>query len=200
MREKAIRVRGARQQSNVEGMLRDLSEVRIGDPVVHEQHGIGRYLGLVTLDAVVNGAGAPPIDAIDVGYRDLQTTYEQVKNALVGPAGAAVATAAAGAGGTGLGLTIAKMLTDLMGGSLRVNSQEGVGSCFSLRLPLEFAAAGETTEPRPVRALQPWAGPELKILLVEDNPVNMMIAAAMPESAAGRTTLSATSNFVAPNP
>src|SRR5256885_798202 len=31
-------------------MLRDLSEVRIGDPVVHEQHGIGRYLGLTTLD------------------------------------------------------------------------------------------------------------------------------------------------------
>jgi transcription-repair coupling factor (superfamily II helicase) len=31
-------------------MLRDLSEMRIGDPVVHEQHGIGRYLGLTTLD------------------------------------------------------------------------------------------------------------------------------------------------------
>jgi transcription-repair coupling factor (superfamily II helicase) len=31
-------------------MVRDLSEVRIGDPVVHEEHGIGRYLGLVTLD------------------------------------------------------------------------------------------------------------------------------------------------------
>ena len=30
--------------------MRDLSEVRIGDPVVHEQHGIGRYLGLTTLD------------------------------------------------------------------------------------------------------------------------------------------------------
>ena len=29
-----------------EFMLRDLSEVKIGDPVVHEQHGIGRYLGL----------------------------------------------------------------------------------------------------------------------------------------------------------
>ncbi len=36
--------------SNVDAMLRDLSEVRIGDPVVHEQHGIGRYLGLTTLD------------------------------------------------------------------------------------------------------------------------------------------------------
>ncbi|MDH5534377.1 MAG: transcription-repair coupling factor [Betaproteobacteria bacterium] len=33
-----------------EGMLRDLSEVKIGDPVVHELHGIGRYLGLQSLD------------------------------------------------------------------------------------------------------------------------------------------------------
>ncbi|WP_137937538.1 transcription-repair coupling factor [Chitinivorax sp. B] len=31
-------------------LLRDLSEVKIGDPVVHEQHGIGRYMGLVSLD------------------------------------------------------------------------------------------------------------------------------------------------------
>ena len=33
-----------------EHMLRDLSEVKVGDPVVHAQHGIGRYLGLVTMD------------------------------------------------------------------------------------------------------------------------------------------------------
>jgi transcription-repair coupling factor (superfamily II helicase) len=38
------------RRTNVDAMLRDLSEVRIGDPVVHEQHGIGRYLGLTTLD------------------------------------------------------------------------------------------------------------------------------------------------------
>jgi transcription-repair coupling factor (superfamily II helicase) len=38
------------RRTNAEAMLRDLSEVRIGDPVVHEQHGIGRFLGLVTLD------------------------------------------------------------------------------------------------------------------------------------------------------
>ncbi len=38
------------RRTNAEAMLRDLSEVRVGDPVVHEQHGIGRYLGLVTLD------------------------------------------------------------------------------------------------------------------------------------------------------
>ena len=40
---------GARR-TPAEGMLRDLSEVKIGDPVVHEQHGIGRYRGLVTMD------------------------------------------------------------------------------------------------------------------------------------------------------
>ena len=38
------------RKSNVENMLRDLSELKVGDPVVHEQHGIGRYLGLVNLD------------------------------------------------------------------------------------------------------------------------------------------------------
>lgn len=38
------------KKSNVEGMLRDLSELKVGDPVVHEQHGIARYRGLVNLD------------------------------------------------------------------------------------------------------------------------------------------------------
>ncbi|HEV7822148.1 MAG TPA: DEAD/DEAH box helicase, partial [Burkholderiales bacterium] len=43
------REREARKTSS-EGMLRDLSEVKVGDPVVHLQHGIGRYLGLQNLD------------------------------------------------------------------------------------------------------------------------------------------------------
>ena len=40
----------AAKKSNIEGMLRDLSELKVGDPVVHEQHGIARYRGLVNLD------------------------------------------------------------------------------------------------------------------------------------------------------
>ncbi|HSI96594.1 MAG TPA: transcription-repair coupling factor [Methylophilaceae bacterium] len=35
---------------SAEGMLKDLSELRENDPVVHEQHGVGRYRGLVNLD------------------------------------------------------------------------------------------------------------------------------------------------------
>lgn len=38
------------KKSSVEGMLRDLSELKQGDPVVHEQHGIARYQGLVNLN------------------------------------------------------------------------------------------------------------------------------------------------------
>jgi transcription-repair coupling factor (superfamily II helicase) len=35
---------------STEGMLKDLSELRENDPVVHEQHGVGRYRGLVNMD------------------------------------------------------------------------------------------------------------------------------------------------------
>jgi transcription-repair coupling factor (superfamily II helicase) len=40
----------AAKQTQVEGLLRDLSELKINDPVVHVQHGIGRYLGLAGMD------------------------------------------------------------------------------------------------------------------------------------------------------
>nr|WP_231867667.1 transcription-repair coupling factor [Snodgrassella sp. CFCC 13594] len=47
-----VRGRRTRRKHNAisDGMLRDLAEINIGDPVVHEQHGIGRYMGLVNLD------------------------------------------------------------------------------------------------------------------------------------------------------
>jgi len=44
------RARTAEKRTSVEGMLRDLSELKVGDPVVHEQHGIGRFQGLSTLN------------------------------------------------------------------------------------------------------------------------------------------------------
>lgn len=45
------RERDSRKATAVgDAMLRDLSEIKSGDPVVHEQHGIGRYLGLISMD------------------------------------------------------------------------------------------------------------------------------------------------------
>ncbi len=47
---KQRRRREKNKPKNTEGMLKDLSELRLGDPVVHEQHGVGRYQGLVNID------------------------------------------------------------------------------------------------------------------------------------------------------
>ena len=44
------------QVSDVEALIKDLSELNIGDPVVHSAHGIGRYLGLINLDLGQSGA------------------------------------------------------------------------------------------------------------------------------------------------
>lgn len=47
------RSRTARRKKHAQvsdGLLRDLAEINIGDPVVHEEHGIGRYMGLVSMD------------------------------------------------------------------------------------------------------------------------------------------------------
>ncbi|WP_211251174.1 transcription-repair coupling factor [Deefgea rivuli] len=64
-----IQSRGKRQQkrSNTDAMLRDLSELKIGDPVVHEAHGIGRYMGLTSMDL---GDGATELLLIEYSGND----------------------------------------------------------------------------------------------------------------------------------
>ena len=61
--------------SNVDSMLKDLSEVKVGDPVVHEEHGIGRYLGLVSLDM-----GDGPNEYLHLEYASDAKLYVPVSN------------------------------------------------------------------------------------------------------------------------
>ncbi|MCT9811710.1 transcription-repair coupling factor [Acidovorax sp. Be4] len=50
------------QVSDVEALIKDLSELKIGDPVVHSQHGIGRYQGLINMDVgQQNPDGSPAL-------------------------------------------------------------------------------------------------------------------------------------------
>ncbi len=72
----AVRRRGRRsreQATDVDAIVRDLSELNVGDPVVHAQHGIGRYRGLVELDL-----GDGPTEFLHLHYANDATLYVPV--------------------------------------------------------------------------------------------------------------------------
>ena len=68
------------QVSDVEALIKDLSELNLGDPVVHSAHGIGRYKGLVNLDLgnkLPNGE--PEVqEFLHLEYADQATLYVPV--------------------------------------------------------------------------------------------------------------------------
>ncbi|WP_395029729.1 transcription-repair coupling factor [Alcaligenes aquatilis] len=61
------------RSSDVEAMVRDLSELREGDPVVHAEHGIGRYCGLKEMDL-----GEGPVEFLHLEYAKGSTLYVPV--------------------------------------------------------------------------------------------------------------------------
>jgi transcription-repair coupling factor (superfamily II helicase) len=68
------------QVSDVEALIKDLSELNIGDPVVHSQHGIGRYRGLVNMDlGEKNADGSPALqEFLHLEYAAQATLYVPV--------------------------------------------------------------------------------------------------------------------------
>lgn len=78
-------------------------------------------------------------------------------------------------GGTGLGLSISRMLCEAMGGTIGVESREGEGSCFTVRVPLPSCPPPDASESGAVAGTE-RVPDEVRVLLVDDNPVNRRIA------------------------
>jgi transcription-repair coupling factor (superfamily II helicase) len=78
-----VRRRNKKQEqvSDVEALIKDLSELNVGDPVVHSAHGIGRYRGLINMDLGqgTNADGTPLLqEFLHLEYADKATLYVPV--------------------------------------------------------------------------------------------------------------------------
>ena len=95
-------------------------------------------------------------------------------------------------GGTGLGLAIARRLSEMLGGTLRVSSDEGGGSTFTLSLRLLYRSQAPAPLAVPADEEDRIGGLLFGlVLLVEDNDVNLLVARRLLEHM-GVTVVTAT--------
>ncbi|QCQ99190.1 response regulator [Brevundimonas sp. SGAir0440] len=90
-------------------------------------------------------------------------------------------------GGTGLGLTIARRMANIMGGDITVTSKLAEGSCFTLEIEAEVVEWAKPVAAAEVHA-EIEGGESLRVLVVEDHPVNRMILEAWMSSASHITS------------
>ena len=113
-------------------------------------------LGMVTFEIRDTGPGIPP--------EDMERIFEPF-----------VRGSRAQAGGSGVGLTIARMLTDLMGGEMQVSSTPQEGSVFRIRLFLPESTSGQATPELPLSNRIGYIGIRRRIMVVDNEKVDRVM-------------------------
>ena len=81
--------------------------------------------------------------------------------------------------GTGLGMPISKKYIELMGGTITVDSRKGVGTTFTVEIPMELTNAEKVEKTKPLVQHNDLTG--IKVLLAEDNDLNAELATILLE-------------------
>jgi signal transduction histidine kinase/CheY-like chemotaxis protein len=126
----------------------ETSNVRVDEEYINERDediSAGRYVMLAVTDS---GKGIPP-DVFERIFDPFFTTKDVGK-------------------GSGLGLSMVQGFVKQSGGTVRVYSEPGTGTCFKLYFAVAPEAARESVQPEPEQRHADFAAAESRILLVED--------------------------------
>ena len=125
--------------------------------------------GSITLEVLVDRAGAQPRIRFAVADSGIGMTPEQLGRVFEDFAQADSSTSRR-FGGTGLGLSISRRFCRMMGGDIGVQSEAGVGSTFTIDLPLEVSEHVQKEHPEPASVpVQAPQGGDL-VLVIDDDP------------------------------
>ncbi|MFP1645272.1 ATP-binding protein [Pontitalea aquivivens] len=141
-----------------------------------------KYTARGNVSLVVDHAPGPGPDTVILGFTVSDTGMGLDRDTLARAFDVynrSDAARRAGTEGMGLGLAISRQLTEAMGGGLHVESEPGLGSRFTLTVPLGIGDPGQ------IMAAEPTGVPgdqfDLSVLVIEDHPVNRMVARGLLE-------------------
>ncbi len=134
--------------------------------------------GRVIFEAAVDRSGSEPVIRIDVRDTGIGIPADRIASVFDKFTQADESTARQ-FGGTGLGLPISAQLAQMLGGELSATSRPGIGSTFTLILPLNECEPPEAAQATDDGAILQSCASGLRVLVAEDNVINQRLTLSM---------------------
>ena len=190
MRSRSVMAHRAAEKGLVlaETIAAEVPEVLLGDPLRIEQiilNLLANAIKFTPAGRVDLAIGVPAREGdrvcLDIDVRDTGIGMRPADlERLFQPFFQADLSASRSYGGTGLGLTISRRLAQMMGGDISVDSREGAGSAFRVRIWLGLGDPAQLPPSDPLLdAPAPSRYRDVRVLVAEDQPLNREIVEAL---------------------